>query len=177
MMKKILAILGLSALVAVPAFAFAHGGDDDGTKDDHKAGEKTVFDKTAVSIGISNNGSILVRGAKVTDVGDSSLTAQTVVNGVTMTWAVDTDGDTNFVEADGDTMVIADISDGDYVSFSGMLTGSAAVDALVVRDWSVDEKEGNGHNVPDEIKKQGFWDRFKNWPGFSFWAHTKAEVR
>ena len=173
-MKKILAIMGLAALVATPALAFAQDGQG---KDKGEKERGAMFDKTTVSIGISNNGSVLVRGAKVTDVNDSDLVATTIVNGVTLTWSIDADGDTDFVEADGDAMAITEISEGDYVSFSGMLTGSTSVDADTVRDWSVDEDDSDDDDKDDNGNHLGFWNKLKNWPGFSFWAHAKVDNR
>lgn len=169
MMKKILAVTGLAALAAVPAFAFAKDGMDDKGEGMHAK----VFDKTVVSIGIANDGGVLIRGAKVTDVDSSSVAAETVVNGVTMTWAVDADG-ADVVEADGDAMALADVSEGDYISFSGKLSGSMAVDASVVRDWSVDATDdGDEH---DNGIKAGFWQKFKGLPFFSFFGHAKADI-
>ncbi|MBP6860285.1 MAG: hypothetical protein KBC38_01840 [Candidatus Pacebacteria bacterium] len=165
MMKKIAAITAVGALIAVPAFAFANSGEG-------KGNDGRQFDPAKVSIAIANDGSTLVRGAKITDVGDSSLTATTLVNGVTLSWAIDTDSETAFYEADGDSTVLADLSEGDYVSFSGTLTDATSVEADIVRDWSSDDA-GNDDDEHDNGKKVGFWSKFKL-PGFSFWANAKA---
>lgn len=168
--QKILASVGIGAMALVPALSFATSGDNETAK------RERVADKTAVTIAIANNGSTLVRGAKVTDVdADGDITATTVVNGVTMTWTVDTDAETDFVDFDSDTIAAADISENDYISFSGVLTGATAVDAGTVRDWSIDEEDEDGKD--DNGKHNGFWNRFKNFPGVHFFMGAKAEVR
>jgi hypothetical protein len=158
MMKMIAGSVGI-ALAASPMLAFANG---DANKSDNLHGP--VFDKTTVSIAIANDGSTLVRGAKVTDVNDGDITAETSVNGVTLTWDIDTDNSTDYVDASSDSFSRGDIDDGDYVSFSGDLTGSMRVAADTVRDWS--------HG--DDSPKVGFWGHMETWPIFSFFAHAKV---
>jgi hypothetical protein len=158
MMKMIAGGVGI-ALAASPMLAFAH---DDANKNDNLRGP--VIDKTAVSIVIANDGATLVRGAKVTDVNDGDITAETAVNGVTMTWDIDTDDSTDYVDASSDSFSRSDIDDGDYVSFSGDLSGSMRVAADTVRDWS----QG------DASPRTGFWSHIETWPIFSFFAHAKV---
>ena len=148
------------ALAAAPVFALAHDDNRDANM------KQPIADKTTVSVAIANNGSTLVRGAKVTDVNGDTVTATTVANGVTLTWTIDTDGDTDFVDVSSDGIARGDIDDGDYVSFSGALTGSLRVDADTVRDWSQGEAK-NDH---------GFWTSFSaRFPFFSFMGHAKGD--
>jgi hypothetical protein len=153
------AALGI-ALAATPFLAFAH---DDSDKDVNT----TAFDKTAVSIAIADDGSVLVRGAKVTDVSDDVITAQTSVRDVTMTWKIDTDSDTDFLKVSGSSTSLGNISDGDYVSFSGTLTGSSmfTVNADTVRDWSLDDSVSVSSH---------WWAPIMKWPMWSFFAHAKG---
>lgn len=119
--------LGL-ALVAAPTFAFAH---DDSYRPDRVG--------SPIEVMISGNGKTTVRGARVTDVSGSVIAAQTMWNDTTINWTVRTDSDTDFLRKTGSNAGIADINDGDYVSFSGMLAtnGSFTVDADVVKNWSL----------------------------------------
>ncbi len=163
------AIAAAGALIAAPFVAFA--------QDDTKDKDKNVrsFDETAVSISISDNGSVLVRGAEVTDVSGDRITAITEVGALDLTWRIDTNGDTDFVDEDGAGIDNDDVSDGDYVSFSGTLDTDSeifTVDADTVRDWSVDSDEDDDRPI---IR---FWHDFKSkFPGFSFWGHAKGDVR
>ncbi|MEJ0053644.1 MAG: hypothetical protein WDN10_02870 [bacterium] len=148
------------AFAVLPAFALAH---DDNSDNNLKI---PAIDKTTVSISISGNGSTLVRGAKVTDISDDVITAVTAVNGTSLTWRIDTDADTDFVEADSSGSSLGAISDGDYVSFSGMLDGAFEVNADTVRDWSIGEAK-DGPRWP--------WYRLDKWPVMNFFMHAKAD--
>lgn len=118
--------LGL-ALIAAPTFALA--------KDDSYRPRSVG---SPIEVILSENGKAVVRGAKVTDVSGSTIAAQTIMNGTTINWTVRTDSDTDFVVKNGSESGIDAVADGDYVSFSGVLaaSGSFAVDADVVRNWS-----------------------------------------
>ncbi len=164
MTTKLLATGALGmALAASPFFALAH----DMNADADANVRAPIADKTTVSIAIADNGSVLVRGAKVTDVSDDAITAETTVNDVTLTWEVDTDSDTDYVNVSTNDMNRNDVSDGDYVSFSGELTGSNVftVNADTIRDWS------EGESNPPKV---GFWAHMSSWPIFSFFGHAKA---
>jgi len=154
------------ALIAAPLFALAQ--DDDNKKSKMTAS----FDETAVSISISDNGSVLVRGAEVTDVSGDRITAVTEVGSLDLVWRIDTNSDTDFVDEDGAGIGSNDVNDGDYVSFSGSLDTDSevfTVDANTVRDWSVDSDDDDDRPV---FK---FWTDFKSkFPGWSFWGHSQG---
>lgn len=91
-------------------------------------------DEATVSIG--GNGLVLVRGAEVTARSTGSITAETSWDDAVLTWTVDTDGDTVYVNAHGSASSRDDIEEGDMISFSGTLEGTLRVDADTVRNWS-----------------------------------------
>ncbi len=157
------------AFVAAPLLALAHD-------DEIKTSKVRVLDETAVSISIADNGSVLVRGARVTDIDNDRLIAATTVGDLTLTWRIDTTADTDFVDADGDANDIDDANDGNYVSFSGTLDTDAdmfTVNADTVRNWSVGDDDDNENNNRPFIK---FWGDFKTkLPGFSFWGHADKD--
>lgn len=105
------------------------------------AGTAYADSNTHAKIGVSINsdGGVLVRGAEVTDVSSSTITAHTSWGSAVLDWIVETDNDTEFVavkEKDGGS---ADIAVGDIVSFSGKLDtehAGFAVNADVVKDWT-----------------------------------------
>ena len=122
--------LALSLIVAPAAFA---NNDNDRAEKVRKAG-------TAVEVQIGQNGRTLVRGAVVTAVASSSLTATTNWGSSNLTWQINTTG-AEFIQVGGGKKLysIADIAVGDVISFSGTLnTGVSglAVDAKVVKNWT-----------------------------------------
>lgn len=129
--------LSIGALVAVfaaaPVFALANT--------DTNRGFSPRSVGSPLEVIISDNGNAIVRGAKVTDVSGSTITAQTIWDASSITWSVRTDNDTDFVRKSGGGASIDDIADGDYISFSGHLTSGSSftVDADVVKNWSATE--------------------------------------
>ena len=125
-------LVGL-AIVGSLMFAFAGNAS---------AETRTVPVGSTLSVSIGANGMALVRGAEVTAVSGSTLTAKTQWGDAALTWTVRTDGDTSFVEKNGAGTTFATIETGDTVSFSGTIDddlGAFTVDADVVRNWSQDQ--------------------------------------
>jgi hypothetical protein len=138
----------LSKFLAVPALVIASlavalvASANDGTE----AKAFGLWGKgTEATVSIGARGNVLVRGATVTAVNGGDITATTKWGGTTLTWDVDTDADTGYVDASGHAISRADIETGDRLSFSGQLDGALSVDAGTVRDWSVDEKNDDEH--------------------------------
>lgn len=121
-----IAVLAL-AVIVVPLSMFigtAHADSD-------------AHAKIGVSIG--NDGGVLVRGAKVTGVSSSTITADTSWGSSVLGWIVETDNDTEFIAPKEEHSGVANIAVGDVVSFSGKLDtehAGFAVDADVVKDWT-----------------------------------------
>lgn len=134
-MNQSLKHIGVAALaltlIATPVLAFANSGKN-------KAYAPRSVGST-LEVAIRDDGSTVVRGARVTNVSGGTITAQTIWDASSITWTVRTDGDTDFYKKSGSASVIGDISTGDYVSFSGSLTtgSSFTVDADVVKNWSL----------------------------------------
>lgn len=109
----------------------------------HQAGAKAVGSKLEVSI--ADNGRVIVRGAEVTDINGDAVTARTEWGASALTWTVDTDSETVFVEKDGSDSRFSDLSDGDYISFSGTIDESGTtftIDADTVKNWSLGTDDG-----------------------------------
>jgi len=132
----------LQKTLAAPVFALALFmvagtalAKDDASSQKHRvsSGEPTVS--------ISGNGSVLVRGATVTSVVSGSVTAKTSWDDSALTWTIDTDSDTNYVDAGGDSSSRGELSEGDTISFAGTLDGSLSVDAHTIRNWSKDSDD------------------------------------
>lgn len=125
------------ALVGALMFAFAQNANaDSGKRGPHEVG-------STLEVIINDSGKAVVRGAEVTAVNDSSITARTQWDEASVTWTVRTDGDTQYLRKNGAGADHDDIEVGDYVSFSGAITGGSAsaftIDADVVKNWSMSE--------------------------------------
>ena len=86
---------------------------------------------------IANNGLVLLRGARVTDITGSTFTVTMVWGGTDFTWRVHTLYNTKFFNTKGEKGGVADIKVGDVITVSGGLSGNAAqpaVEAVFVRE-------------------------------------------
>lgn len=138
-------IVPLAAILAGASFvvsslpALAHGGDDDAVI--HVASVLPAAPALAVFIGPS--GSVLVRGAKVTAVGATTLSATTAWGSASIAWTLHTNARTVFSGRSGAGATSDIVAVGDIVSFRGALDQTAAsaftVNATAVRDWSKGE--------------------------------------
>jgi len=121
-----IASLFASLIAFAPLFASAHN--------------ESVSSASAnkAEVVLTDSGKALVRGAKVTAVSSSTITAQTVLGSATVTWTILTDSATSFYDARGKTGGLAGIAVGDTVSFAGAIEGGnmTNVRATVVKDWS-----------------------------------------
>lgn len=96
-----------------------------------------------------DDGKVLVRGARVIEVGSSTINARTSWNGFGLDWTVNTDSSTGFVRRFGGSSSISEISKDDIISFKGSLVSTTAtassptVDADIVKDWSIQKKNAS----------------------------------
>jgi len=118
---------------------FAHDGGPTLTHDDNKPAASTTVKSAVVapSITINTRGDVTVKGANVTSINGSTITATTVWNGNTLTWTVTTASSTNFLYHGGKSSTSGVIAVNDNVNFSGTLNGNGlTVAANTVRDNS-----------------------------------------
>ncbi len=175
-------VVGL-AIVGSLMFAFARNASAHDVAS--KVDASTLIAAPVVQIG--GNGSALVRGAKVTNISDGTLTAQTAWGDSVLTWTVATGSDTDYVRVDGEDADRTDIGLNDAISFSGSLdqsTGALRVSAEVVRDWSLaaqndsgSDKDAKDHHVPAlPLSAKGsagfsFGNMLKSFAGFHLFGH------
>ncbi|HYE22858.1 MAG TPA: DUF5666 domain-containing protein [Candidatus Paceibacterota bacterium] len=132
--KNLGTVAVVAALIVAPVYALAQSGNANKAFAPRSVG-------STLEIMIADNGKTTVRGARVTDVSGSTITAQTMWDASSITWTVRTDGDTDFIQKNGSSSEMGDIQDGDYISFSGTLSSgsSFSVAADVVKNWSLAE--------------------------------------
>ena len=86
---KLSTVALVAAFTIAPVFALADSGKS------KSFAPRSVG--STLEVMISDNGKAVVRGAKVTDVSGSTITAQTMWDASSITWTVRTDGDTDFL--------------------------------------------------------------------------------
>jgi hypothetical protein len=114
---------------------------------------------STLEVHIYDDGSVLVRGAKVTGVSGDVISAHTDWDEVKLNWAVDTGtlGTAKFFRRLGGISNIDEVSVGDMISFHGKLVTSTSspltVNADAVKDWSVITQKNGGDKENGEKEK------------------------
>jgi len=147
LLRPVLAAALIVSFAAAPV-AFAH-------KDDDKSSEKVKKANTEVSVQINHNGKTLVRGAEVSAVSGSVITASTKWGSSTLVWTINTSGSTQFVQNGGKNKngSLSSVAMGDVISFSGTLNASSTglvVAADAVKNWT--KKVTTTPNVKDTFQ-------------------------
>jgi Domain of unknown function (DUF5666) len=106
-----------------------------------KAGKEVKFidaRDAETNIEIKQDGTVQIRGAKVTSVSGNAITITETLGASVLTWTVTTDTATKLESKNGKVLTIADFAAGDVVTVKGkMQSGSAlAVTATTVRNIS-----------------------------------------
>ena len=148
------AILLAVLAFAVPYLASANEGRGDMMRYNPFAVGSTV------EVSMSQNGNVMVRGAKVESKSGNDLVATMSLGPTVLSWTVETDSNTKFLGKSGGNSSLANISNGDYVSFQGKLvsTSTLKVKASVVKNWSIENNKevkfvGKIQNIDDSAKK------------------------
>lgn len=149
--KKLGTLAVVAAIAAAPAFALAQGGKG-------HAGFAPRTTGSTLEVMIADNGKTTVRGAKVTGVSGSTITAQTIWDASSITWTVRTDSETDFIAKSGRASELSDIKEGDYISFSGALSSGASfsVAADVVKNWSMAENHTTLTGTVTDVASDSF---------------------
>ncbi len=136
----LIAGLALAVAPATPAHA-----EDNGNNNKERENTAHAVGST-LEVHIFDDGSVLVRGAKVTSVSGSVIYATTAWGSASMPWTVNTDGATEINRRFGGRSSVSEVSVGDYLSFRGNLVMTSAgltVQAKIIKDWSVQRKNGS----------------------------------
>lgn len=152
--------------IGLMAFTLAIGGasiaradndrDDDGRKNEREA--RLVG--SSLEVHITDNGKVLVRGAKVASISGSTITATTMWGSAVMNWTVTSDADTKLIRRYGGASAINEITVGDYISFQGSLVTSTAspmtVLAKTIKNWSVQKKNATFEGTVTSVSGSTF---------------------
>jgi hypothetical protein len=134
-------------LAAAPLLTLASGNDFR----PHSAG-------LSLEVSISDDNSVTVRGAKVTEVSGQTVIAETLWGASRLTWTLRTNDDTALLRQSGAPARIADITAGDYISFSGRIDSSQppfTVQASSLRDWTLVEGYKVFKGTVESVDAQG----------------------
>lgn len=141
------ALVGI--LLALAALPFGVHADSDKNKSSSKG-----LGGAGVEVNIGSNGGVLVRGAKVTSVASSTISANTSLGASVLSWVVKTDGSTEFTTQNGGSTGLSGITVGDTISFRGTLDQAVSgltVNAKIVKDWSQVETKRTLEGVVSSI--------------------------
>lgn len=158
----------LSGLAITSILMFAFVADAEA----RSQGPHTVGSK--LEIAISDAGRVIVRGAQVTQVSGSTITARTEWGPTALTWTIITDTETDFVTKGGSGSDLDSLSVGHYVSFSGQLDDSSAsfmVDADAVRNWSLEGEASARAEAKTDTKSR--WSEWKHFPFFTWFKENR----
>ncbi len=89
---------------------------------------------------INNDGSVLLRGAKITALSGSVLTVTQTWGSYVSTWTINVDGSTELIRRYGGKSSLGEFAVGDYIATRGMLDTSKVqptITAKVIRDYSI----------------------------------------
>ncbi len=152
MKKIIVSALAFLSVLAIAVPALADNDKNENLKKIHDVG-------TTLEVHINDNGTVLVRGAKVTAVSGNTLNANTAWGAASLSWTVNTDNGTKFVRKSNGASSIGEVSVGDLVSFQGNLvtTGSGlVVNAKTVKDWSVQKLNATFNGTVQSVSTSSF---------------------
>lgn len=159
------------AVIGVLMFAFVQNAEA------RNAGPSSVGSKLEVAI--SDNGRVIVRGAEVTDISGAVITARTEWGASALSWTIETDSETAFVQKGGSGSALADVSVGDYVSFSGQLDedeSAFTINADAVKNWSLDDESRIEARAEAKAEMKARWSDWKKHPIFN-WFKGKDDSR
>ena len=74
-----------------------------------------------LEVHIANNGFVLIRNATITSIAGTTIEARIAWGSSTLTWKVQTDGKTEFVQPDGEKGTLSGLAAGDTVTITGEL--------------------------------------------------------
>jgi hypothetical protein len=108
---------------------------------------------------VNNDGSVLLRGAKITALNGATLTVTQTWGAYVATWTVVTDPSTELLRRYDGASSVTEFSVGDYVAVKGVLDASASsptVKAIIVRDYSIQKKNASFSGTVSSVASSSF---------------------
>jgi hypothetical protein len=172
-LKTIMGLIVAMMLVVSPAYATndEHGDNrSDRAKEVHNVG-------STLEVHISDNGKVLVRGAKVTAINGTTINADTLFGDSNISWVVDASATPKVIRRYGGNSSVSEIAIGDFISFNGTLnaTGAWNVKATNLKDWSIQVKNSSFSGTISSISGASFVLATEN--GKSVTVNTDANTK
>lgn len=95
---------------------------------------------------VNNDGSVLIRGAKITAITPTVLTVVQTWGSYVSTWTISVDPSTELIRRYGGASAISEFTVGDYVAVKGMLDTTKTnptIAAKVIRNYSIQRENAN----------------------------------
>ena len=154
--KKISYILSAALILGSLAFfGFVSANNDRNGEDNGNSvqAKEAHVNGSTLEVHISDNGKVLVRGAKVTSVSGSIVSAVTSWGSLNINWTVNVMSDSKMIRKSGNSSSLSEILVGDFISFQGNLVTTSSspivVNASVIKNWSAQK------NVPVRTTVEG----------------------
>jgi len=106
-----------------------------------------------LEIHIYTNNTALVRGAHVTAISGTTITATTALGSTTLTWMVLTDTETHFIRRNGGASALSEVAVGDRVSFRGGLVADASTLTVRARQFKDFSNEKISATIAGTVKE------------------------
>lgn len=153
MKKNKIIIIGILTIFVFSSFVFIGLAKESKPE---KSGDSVNIPTT---LNLNDNGRVSARGAKVTNVSSSTISAVLFWGKANVNFEVQTDSSTKFILREGATLSSSDIISGHIISFEGFLdttfSDKLRVKAKTVRDWTVDRREMSFSGIIQSIDQNG----------------------
>ncbi len=94
-----------------------------------------------LEVHIANNGFVLIRNATLTSISGTTIEARIAWGSSTLTWVVQTDGRTQFVQSDGEKGTFSGLKEGDTVTITGELDPTMSEPTVIAETVRKSERE------------------------------------
>lgn len=142
--KQLLSAVAALSIGAVSIGSVALANENNSNKNkknDEVKSSIVVPNGSNPEITIGSQGKVYLHGAKVTAVSGSVVTATVSPVGLSMTFTLNTTGNTSLIKRAGGKATVADIKVGDYLAVRGTLVANSATPTITVtsiRDYSLE---------------------------------------
>ncbi|MES2023158.1 MAG: hypothetical protein V4439_00555 [Patescibacteria group bacterium] len=160
--KKLSYVLAFVLMFSCLAFVGSVKADNEnnnGNEDSMKHAKEAHDNGSTLEVHIYDNGKVLVRGAKVTGVSGTVVSAYTTWGSVTLNWAVNAGTGSKVIRKYGGVSSVSEVSVGDFISFHGDLVTTAGtpltVNADTMKDWSIQKKGASLNGMVKSVDAVG----------------------
>ncbi len=150
----------IAAVLVLSGFAFFSLAKADNNSNDNMGHAKEVRNTgSSLEVHFYDNGSVLVRGAKVTAISGNVVNASMSWGSSVLNWTVNLSASSKVVRKFGGVASVSEIAVGDILSFQGNLdttnTSPFTVNASTVKNWSIQKKMASFNGTVKSVDSTG----------------------